>query len=222
MLQGGTWKQCILYFALQGSLTNLFLKSCWQGGLTSAAVFGCNDPTYKVFGCNDPIYNSSSVRLFIILVASFVVARGLGIALVLSSSVTTPLITPVILSKWTWHFCLSFGCDIPTYYPSLPDWVFLCTFLVLIFFLFCFIFLFFVFFLFSIIFITIIVNFCLGKLVLITAVILHPCYKTVFVILSLPFSGSLTFHQYCTNNTIYSSDRETGVFYSPSAHFLRE
>ena len=57
-------------------------------------------------------------------------------------------------------------------------------------------------FLFSIIFNTIIVNFCLGKLVLITAVILHPCYKTVFVILSLSFSGSLTFNQYCTNNTI--------------------
>ena len=138
MLQGGTWKQSILYFVLQGSLTTLFLKSCWQGGLASAAVFGCNNPTYNVFGCNDPIYNSSSVRLFIILVASFVLARGLGIALVLSSSATTPLITPVIWSKWTWHFCLSFGCDIPTYYPSLPDWVFLCTFLVLIFFLFCF------------------------------------------------------------------------------------
>ena len=109
MLWGSTWKQYIFYSILQDSLANSFLKSCWQWGLVSLSLF---------LGVTTHTYHPSSIRLFVILVFFFFLARGRGIAFVLSLGVTTPLITPVVLSKKAWHFNLYFKCDIPTYYPS--------------------------------------------------------------------------------------------------------
>ena len=125
LLYGSTWKLHLIFSFIRQS-NKFLLKIVLARGLSFCSFF---------FGCIDPTYEPSSIRLFIIFI-TFFPAMGLGIAFVLPLSATAPLIIPVILRKGAWHcFCLFFGSDIPTNYPSyLTDSFFCAYFFVLRFF----------------------------------------------------------------------------------------